>query len=77
MFLRQTASSAIVLSALTNFFVIFQLHAVSSDGRSVLQQGKRSLHLHSSATLPVTEQRRDTDIRRGKVLSVVCCNKTR
>ncbi|XP_015749378.1 PREDICTED: uncharacterized protein LOC107329155 [Acropora digitifera] len=36
---------------------------VSSNGRSVLKQGKRQLHLHPSATPPVMEQRRDTDIR--------------
>ena len=50
---------------------------VPSDERSVLTQGRRSLHLRPSATPPVMEQRRDTDIRRGKVLSVVCCSKTR
>ncbi|XP_015764103.1 PREDICTED: D-inositol 3-phosphate glycosyltransferase-like [Acropora digitifera] len=48
----------------------------SSEGRSVLKQGKRPLHLPLIATLPVMEQRRDTHIRRGKVSSVVCCNKT-
>ena len=77
MFLRQTPGSAILLSALTNCFIFCFSNPVPSDGESVLTQGRRSLHLHPSATPPVMKQRRDTDIRRGKVSSLVCCNKTR
>ncbi|XP_044175045.1 uncharacterized protein LOC114951437 isoform X1 [Acropora millepora] len=37
---------------------------VSSEGRSVLKQGRRPLHSHPIALPPVKEQRRDTDTRR-------------
>ncbi|XP_067023513.1 uncharacterized protein [Acropora muricata] len=40
------------------------LNDVSPEGRSVLKQGRRPLHLHPRALPPVKEQRRDTDIRR-------------
>ncbi|XP_015764067.1 PREDICTED: uncharacterized protein LOC107343052 isoform X2 [Acropora digitifera] len=46
-----------------------RLHAsipeIPSDGRSVLTQGRRSLHLHPSATSLVMKQRLVTDIRTG------------
>ncbi|XP_015764101.1 PREDICTED: D-inositol 3-phosphate glycosyltransferase 1-like [Acropora digitifera] len=37
---------------------------VSSEGRSVVKQGRRPLYLHPSTTPPVKEQRRDAGIRR-------------